>query len=154
MAVQNTTRSILGCKGDIGIAGGRDTPKVSLGFLLRDGIYFSALGENFVWRQASDIRRIAETLQVASFNHRVRICAHGKEASLAAAYVGATVETDVLDLILLRDPLSSLSAAKGLPPHLLAVDALDTFDIPDLRAAARARIAVIGRAEDMAEIEW
>jgi hypothetical protein len=122
-----------------------------------EGLIFGVsllLGENFVWRQASDIRRIAETLQVASFNHRVRIYASGKNASPAAAYVGATADTDVIELILLRDPLSSFSAAEDLPPRVLAFDAFDTFDIPDLLAAVKPRVAVIGRKEDLLEVDW
>jgi hypothetical protein len=125
--------------------------KVSQGFAFGVSLL---LGENFVWRQASDIHRIAESVRSGSFNHRVRIYARGKDATLAAAYVGATTETDEIEQILLRDPLSSFSAAQNLPPYLLAFDALYTFDVPDLLAAGRSRIAVIARPEDLLRIDW
>src|SRR6202034_1822940 len=125
--------------------------KVSQGFAFGVSLL---LGENFVWRQASDIHRIAESVRSGSFNHRVRIYARGKDATLAAAYVGATTETDEIEQILLRDPLSSFSAAQNLPPYLLAFDALYTFDVPDLLAAGRSRVAVIARPEDLLRIDW
>jgi hypothetical protein len=72
----------------------------------REGFVFGAsalLGENFAWRQSSDVSRTLEILEHASHTHRTALYARGRNATVIAAYVAATAEPDRPEWIVLRD---------------------------------------------------
>ena len=110
------------------------------------------LGENFVWRQASDIRRILET--VTPQCPIAGLYARGPNASVIAAYVGASVQGERPAWIAIRDGIFSFSNSSGLPPHVLPFNALALFDIPDLLAASKRRVIVLNQLDKFLQADW
>jgi hypothetical protein len=123
-----------------------------------EGFVFGAsllLGENFVWRQASDISRIIALIGPGTPRHRVALYARGKNVGLAAAYVAATAESSRLpEWIALRDGIFRFSDAGDRPLHFLAFNSLSTFDIADLLAMARPKIVVITNLPEFLRGDW
>lgn len=112
------------------------------------------LGENLVWRQATDLERIAGGLGFRNAHHRLGIYANGKTAALAATYLAAVAAPDMPSWIVLRNSLSSLSNPGDVPLYAPAFDALSLFDIPNLQAAAKAKIYLITQPEEFINAEW
>jgi hypothetical protein len=113
------------------------------------------LGENFVWRQASDIIRIIAQASNSTSTHRVALYACGKETSLAAAYAAATADSHELpEWVVMRQAVLSFSTATDVEPHFWPFDTLNTFDIPDLISAARPRTVSITRPEEVLQYDW
>lgn len=115
------------------------------------------LGENIVWRQAWDIRALAEEL-CDTFNskHSVALYARGPNSSLAATYAIRLLSSSCLDWAVLRGGYTSIrqfldypaamkSAAPGqsVPYDYFAFDALRAPDLGELLASARAHTFLI-----------
>lgn len=112
------------------------------------------LGENLVWRQASDISRIV-ALVSSNPSHHIAMYARGKDAGLAAAYVAASAESSTLpEWIVLRDAVTTFSTATNVQPHFWPFDALSAFDIPDLISAAKPRVVLVTRPGEVLEADW
>jgi hypothetical protein len=112
------------------------------------------MGENFTWRQASDIRRIAELLHDRSSTHRVRLYGRGEDGALAAAYAAAAVGADVVEWTFLRDVPASYSDLAARRATLCPFDVLSAFDVRDVLAAAKGRVTVLRDGDDTSRIEW
>src|SRR5262249_10284179 len=89
------------------------------------------LGENFVWRQGWDIRRI---LELASATHRVALYARGHNAALAATY--AIAQGAAPDWAVLREGFVSFRQFYDRPRSLEASFALQADDIREQRKTA------------------
>ena len=127
------------------------------------------LGENFVWRQGWDIRRIAE-FAATTMTHRVALYARGHNAALATTYAVAAAQGAAPDWVVLREGFISfrqfLERPRSMPasfllqpddsrerrrsafdreiPHAyLVFDALSSFDLPQLLVRAKAKTIVV-----------
>jgi hypothetical protein len=115
------------------------------------------LGDNFVWRQAWDIRTLADEL-CDSFNskHSVALYARGPNSSLAANYAIKLLSSSCLDWAVLRGGYTSLrqfldypaamkpaAAGQTIPYDYFAFDALRAPDLAELLGSARARMFLI-----------
>jgi hypothetical protein len=117
------------------------------------------LGENFVWRQAWDLRILTDALCNINPHRLIAVYARGPNSSLAAAYLVKMLETtcpENLDRVVLRGGYSSLRQflnypavmkdsipAQSIPYVNLAFDALRGPDLPQLLSASRARTFII-----------
>jgi hypothetical protein len=103
------------------------------------------LGENFTWRQAADIRRIIDVHLPwrQRYPWHSGLYVRGKDASLVAAYVAATLGSSFPDWIALREPISSIRNVAGLPLYGAPFNGLDMFDVPDLFKRAKSKVVVI-----------
>jgi hypothetical protein len=115
------------------------------------------VGDNFVWRQAWDIRALADEL-CNTFNSKlsVSLYARGPNSSLAAAYAIKLLGSSCLDWAVLRGGYTSIqqflnypaaikSAAAGqtIPYDYFAFDALRAPDLAELLGSARAHVFLI-----------
>ncbi len=101
------------------------------------------LGENFVWRQAADIVRIAGLLGRSAPSHRTMLYARGKNMSLAAAYAAVAYQGSQLESVVLRDAISSLPKTADYPPYIVPFGVRDAFEFSDLIHSAKAKVVVI-----------
>lgn len=114
------------------------------------------LGENFVWRQGWDIRRIVEFAATATATHRVGLYARGHNAALAATYAVATAQGSAPEWAALRNgfvsfrqflerPRSMQGAAldREIPYEYFVFGALQWFDLPQLLASAKAKTFIV-----------
>ena len=122
----------------------------------REGFLFAAnvlLGENFAWRQASDVSQILASLRNGSHTHRTGLYARGNNATVIAGYVAATAERDQPEWIVLRDGVDTFSRG-NLPRYLVPLNAFDLFDFNDLLKVAKPKIIRLTRPEDFSEDDW
>jgi len=124
------------------------------------------LGENFVWRQAWDIYRIAEFAATATPSHRSALYASGHNAVLATTYVLAMQEGSQPEWAVLRGGFTSFrqfierprsQAAsfrlfertnpggydREIPPEYFVFRGLEGPDLPQILARAKARSVVV-----------
>ena len=94
------------------------------------------LGENFVWRQGWDIRRIVEYAIDLTATHRVGLYARGHNASLAAAYAVGTTKSAAPQWAVLRDGFVSFRQFFDRPRSLEASFRLQADDIREQRKTA------------------
>jgi len=102
------------------------------------------LGEHFVWRQATDIRRAFES------NSRIRLYAKGSNSAFIAAFVGAVADPQVLERIIIANE------EETLPPHPLWVPfgANGSFDFSRLQGATTVPIKFLRTVEDVRSLDW
>ena len=115
------------------------------------------VGDNFVWRQAWDIRSLADELcNSLGSKHSVALYGRGPNSSLAATYAIKLLSSSCLEWAVLRGGYTSIqqfleypatlkSAAAGqtIPYDDFAFDALRAPDLPELLGSARARMFLI-----------
>jgi hypothetical protein len=94
------------------------------------------LGENFVWRQGWDIRRIVEFAIDLTTTHRVGLYARGHNASLATAYAVGTTKSAAPEWAVLRDGFVSFRQFFDRPRSLAASFRLQADDIREQRKTA------------------
>jgi hypothetical protein len=117
------------------------------------GFVFAAsmlLGENFTWRQAADVARIAAFVP----HPPAGLYARGKLATLIAAYVAATVDRNTLEWVTLRDPIAALDGATGMPLFALPFHCRGAFDIPGLLRFAKPRLVVMDDPAAFLRARW
>ena len=122
------------------------------------------LGENPVWRQGWNTRRVIEYAAHATMTHRVGVYSRGHNTSLAVTYALAMVQGSAPAYAVLRDGFISYrhffdqqlnasfqpnetirerGAANGeIPYEYMLFDALRTFDLPDLLRRTKAKTLV------------
>lgn len=111
-----------------------------------DAFVFAAstlLGENFVWRQAADIARIAE-IAMDPLPHRVSIYANGKLASLIAGYAANIAGGERLEWLAVRDGPLTADDLFRLPLYAVPLATQDVFDLQDLFGAMPSNALFIG----------
>jgi hypothetical protein len=113
------------------------------------------LGENFVWRQGWDIRRIVEFAADSTATHRVGLYARGHNAALAATYAVAAAQGPAPEWAALRNGFvsfrqflerpRSMQAAidREIPYEYFVFGALHSFDLPQLLAKAKAKTFIV-----------
>ncbi len=89
------------------------------------------LGENFAWRQAADIARIAD-IASGMRSHRIGIYAKGKLASLLAAYALNIVGHERLTWMIVRDGPLTDADLSALPVTAVPIGARNVFTPADL----------------------
>jgi dienelactone hydrolase len=94
------------------------------------------LGENFVWRQGWDIRRIVEFVAQGSITHRVALSARGHNAALAAAYAVGTTQSAAPEWAVLRGGFVSFRQFFERPRSLEASFRLQRDDVREQRKTA------------------
>jgi hypothetical protein len=102
-----------------------------------DAFVFAAstlIGENFAWRQAADIARIAEIF-TDLLPHRVGIYANGKLASLVAGYAVNIAGTERLEWLAVRDGPLAADDLSRLPLYAVPLATQDVFAHRDLFTA-------------------
>ena len=93
------------------------------------------LGESFVWRQGSDIRRIVE-LASHGPTHRVALYARGHNAALAATYAAASAQGSAPEWAVLREGFLSYRQFIERPQSLAASFRLLPTDVRDQRTTS------------------
>ncbi|MCP5119656.1 MAG: hypothetical protein GY953_53335 [bacterium] len=93
------------------------------------------LGENFVWRQGWDIRRVVELADNMS-THNAALYARGHNAALAATYAVATLSDSVLQWAVLRDGFVSYRQFIDRPASMAASFRLQMSDVREQRTTA------------------
>ena len=111
------------------------------------------LGENFAWRQSSDILRVLRFVSGAHHDP-VALYARGKKMTLAAAYVAAVADRRELDWIILRDGAGSFAEMLDCPLSVLPFGGLKWFDVVDLWNSAKGRLLAIDRPEEFIQRDW
>ena len=115
------------------------------------------VGDNFVWRQAWDIRALADELcDTLGSKHSVALYARGPNSSLAATYAIKLLSSSCLDWAVLRGGYTSIqqfldypaamksaTAGQTIPYDYFAFDALRAPDLAELLGSARARMFLI-----------
>jgi dienelactone hydrolase len=101
------------------------------------------LGENFVWRQGWEIRRIVEFSATATATHRVGLYARGNNAALAATY--ALAQGSAPEWAVLREGFVSFRQFfdREIPYQYFVFGALQSFDLPQLLASAKAKTFIV-----------
>jgi hypothetical protein len=89
------------------------------------------LGENFAWRQASDIGRITENAS-RFLPHQTGIYAKGKLASLLAGYALNIAGHERLTWMIVRDGPLTNADLSALPIHAIPIGAQNVFTPADL----------------------
>ena len=114
------------------------------------------LGENFIWRQAWDLRLLLD-LEEGWINSPFALYARGRNASLVATYaLSINTSDDKLKWVLLREGFSSLKQFfqypsmlkappddQSIPYGFFAFGALRSLDIPQLLSRAKTRAFII-----------
>src|SRR5258708_4819183 len=112
------------------------------------------LGENFVWRQASDITRIIGLVARPTKSERSALYARGINASLIAAYVAAANAGTGSEWIAIRDGIDTFGNGGDLPLQCLPFNVRDMFDVSDLKAAGTARIFDLKAGNELLDAVW
>jgi dienelactone hydrolase len=115
------------------------------------------LGENLVWRQAWDIRTLAESFcNESNSKQSIALYARGPNASLAGALAVKLLSSSCMDWAVLRGGYTSIQqflnypaaiesapGAQTIPYDYFAFDALRAPDLPELLESASARTFLI-----------
>jgi hypothetical protein len=109
------------------------------------------LGENFTWRQSTDILRILR--HVARRSDPTGLYARGKNMSLAAAYVAAVADRKELQWVILEDAAVSFRQITDLPLSM-PFNAVRSFDITDLFNAAQIKPELIKNPQEFLQRDW
>lgn len=123
----------------------------------QDGFAFGAsllLGENFTWRQSTDIARVLHAVAGASSRYPTGLYARGKVMSLAGMYVAAITGRNDLEWVVLEDAPTGFSQESGLPLSAIPVGGMPLLDIPELTAAARPKLLVIDNPGQFLQRGW
>ena len=114
----------------------------------------AALAENFVWRQAFDLRIIMEHIQQMNYSKRMSLYGKGPIATLIALYVAAAASGTIPEWIAVDSGLTSFGAAQGLPNYAIPASGGHAFDIPDLVAIAKAKGIKVKDNLRLTENDW
>ena len=114
----------------------------------------AALGENFVWRQAFDLRIIMEHVQQMNYSKRMSLYGKGPIASLIALYVAAAASGTIPEWIAIDSGLTSFGTAESLPSYAIPASGRRAFDIPDLVAIATAKGIKVKDNLKLTENDW
>ena len=114
----------------------------------------AALGENFVWRQAFDLRIIMEHVQQMNYSKRMSLYGKGPIASLIALYVAGAASGTIPEWIALDSGLTSFGTAQNLLSYAIPASGRRAFDIPDLIAIAMAKGIKVKDNLRLTENDW
>ena len=117
------------------------------------------LGENFVWRQAYDIKRTIDWLVDVLPNYRTALYARGPNAALIAAYVGiqSKQQGDTRndpEWMVVREQWASFASVPKGSFEILPTNWAGEFDISDLLDQSKPRPMSIKDLKEMPESNW
>lgn len=111
------------------------------------------LGENFAWRQASDVTRIIQFVGKTSPGRPSGLYASGKLSSLVALYSATMLGAGFSEWMILRDPPSSLVGDNiGMPDYTVNYGRY-RFGVAELLQAPIPRIIFANAVEDI-QLPW